>query len=72
MIELNEKLKAYEAGDLEASEVLILFAELIETGKFTRRTRPYQKMANSLIEKGLISKKGIINWDLYNSLLEKV
>lgn len=68
-MELVDKLIAYESGTLEGKQTLELFAELIRDGKAWSLQGNYGRTATSLIDKGLISKEGIINWDKFDELV---
>ena len=68
-MDLINKIIAWESGELEGKETLELFAELIENGQAWSLQGCYGRTAKSLIEKGLISKEGLINWDVFNELV---
>jgi hypothetical protein len=52
----------YESGELDEKETLRLFAHLIRTGVVWELQGHYGRVAASLIEAGIISKNGRINW----------
>lgn len=68
-MDLVDKIMAWESGELEGKETLELFAKLIENGQAWSLQGSYGRTANSLIEKGLISKEGIIDWEVFNDLV---
>lgn len=51
-------IMAFEAGEATDEEVLTLFADLIKTGDAWTLQGSYGRMAQALIESGLISKSG--------------
>jgi hypothetical protein len=53
---------AYESGELSAEDTLRLFAKLIKSGLAWQLQGHYGRTAASLIEQGIISKNGRINW----------
>lgn len=68
-MDLVDKMIAWESGILEGKQTLELFAELIRDGKIASLQGSYGRTASSLIEKGLISKEGVINWDTFDELV---
>lgn len=54
------KIIAYEAGELNQSEILELFAELIKSGLAWKLQGHYGRTAARLIDAGYISKDGEI------------
>jgi len=68
-MDLVDKIIAFESGVLEGEQTLELFAELIENGQAWTLQGSYGRTAQSLIDKGLISKEGIIDWALYHDLV---
>jgi hypothetical protein len=64
-----DKIIAFESGELEGQDTLELFSELIQTGQAWSLQGSYGRTAKSLIDRGLISKDGLINWDLYQELV---
>jgi hypothetical protein len=54
---------AYEVGELDANKVLELFAYLVKTGLAWRLQGHYGRTAAALIEQGIITEDGEINWD---------
>ncbi len=67
-MKVNEKnlvgyILAYEGGELDADKVLELFAYLIKTGLAWQLQGHYGRTAAALIEQGVITEDGKINWD---------
>lgn len=56
---------AFESGELEAPEVLELFADLIKSGQAWSLQGHYGRTAKSLIDNGFISADGIIDWEAF-------
>jgi len=54
---------AYEVGELDANKVLELFAYLVRTGLAWQLQGHYGRTAAALIEQGIITEDGEINWD---------
>jgi hypothetical protein len=52
----------FESGELDAKKTLELFSELIKSGKAWELQGMYGRMARDLIESGVISEDGKINW----------
>lgn len=51
---------AYESGELSAENTLVLFAELIKSGKAWSLQGSYGRTANELVKMGYISASGKI------------
>lgn len=66
---LVDKIIAYETGELSEIETAELFAELIKSGRCWTLQGHYGRMAKGLMDNGIISKDGVINYDLLNDLL---
>ncbi len=63
---------AYESGELNNEDTLKLFSKLIKSGQCWSLQGHYGRTANALIERELIDKKGKINWELYNELVDRL
>lgn len=68
-MDLVDKIIAWESGELEGKQTLELFAELIENGQVWTLQGTYGRTASSLIDRGLISEEGLIDWDLFDDLV---
>jgi len=68
-MDLVDKIIAWESGELEGKQTLELFAELIENGQAWSLQGSYGRTASNLIDRGLISKEGDINWELFDELV---
>lgn len=53
----------YEQGDLDTNGTLTLFSELIRSGQCWTLQGHYGRTARCIIDSGLISPQGIINWN---------
>lgn len=67
------KASAYAEGFCEGEnatqeEQIEAWAHLIETGLAFQLQGFYGRTASKLIEQGLISKSGVIDWDLFDEL----
>ena len=58
----------YEMGELDAVDIIKLFAELIRTGQAWSLQGRYGRTARALIDRGYINEDGSINEDIYNKL----
>jgi len=58
----------YESGELDSEGTLKLFAELIRSKTAWELQGSYGRTAGALIDRGVISQQGIINWDLVEEL----
>jgi len=61
--DLVGKVIAYENGELDEGETLTLFGNLIASGTAWELQGCYGRTAVDLIESGLISPEGIVDWD---------
>ena len=52
----------FESGELDTKKTLELFSELIKSGDVWKLQGMYGRMARDLIESGVISEDGKINW----------
>jgi hypothetical protein len=62
MKNIVSRIIKYEGGELNERETLRLFAYLIKSGLAWKLQGHYGRTAASLIEAGIISKSGRINW----------
>ena len=65
---LVDKIISYESGNLNNEGILELFSSLIKSGQAWHLQGCYGRQAQALIDKGLIDRQGVINWDLYQDL----
>jgi len=63
-----DKIIAYESGELNNEGILELFSELIKSGQAWHLQGCYGRQAQALIDKGLIDRQGVINWELFQDL----
>ena len=63
------KIIEYESGEMSDRDTVELFAELIRTGDCWTLQGHYGRVASSLIENGLINKKGEIDQDALSTAL---
>ena len=59
-----DNIIAYESGELNTEDTIVLFAELIKNGKAWSLQGHYGRSAMALIDAKYISKAGVINWEL--------
>ena len=57
----------YEQGELDAEDVVKLFAELIKSGLAWSLQGHYGREASRFIDAGIISREGEINWNVYDA-----
>ena len=60
MSDLVGQLMAYESGELDDTETLELFSELIKSGTIAHLQGAYGRDANAMIQNGLLSPDGDI------------
>ena len=60
MKNLTSNIIAYESGDLNGQDTLLLFSDLIRTGTAWTLQGHYGRMATQLIDNGYIDRKGKI------------
>ena len=62
------QILAYENGDLDDRSTLVLFGNLIATGRAWRLHSSYGRTAAGLIRQGLIDQDGTVNWDVADAV----
>jgi hypothetical protein len=62
------QILAYEKGDLDDRSTLVLFGNLIATGRAWRLQGSYGQTASGLIRQGLIDQDGTVNWDIADAV----
>lgn len=60
----------FEQGDVTQEETVVGFAELIRTGIVWSLQGFYGRTARNIIDGGLVSREGVVDWDRYNELTE--
>lgn len=69
---ITDKIIAYEQGELSASEIVDLFAELIRTKMAWSLQGSYGRTAAAFIRTGVITANtGAVNQDRLQEILEK-
>lgn len=63
------RIIAYEAGELDGTGTLVLFADLVRTGLAWSLQGHYGRMAAELIKLGVLSSDGDPDWDAYETLV---
>ena len=58
----------FESGEMDGQDTIEFFAELISSGTCWSLQGSYGRSAMSLIESGLVSDKGVIDWGAVNEL----
>jgi hypothetical protein len=59
---------AYETGDLSVEDTLKLFGQLVKNGMAWTLQGHYGRTAASLIERGLIDRRGEVDWDRFEEV----
>lgn len=67
-LDVVDLIIAFESGDLDNKGILELFSSLIQSGQAWSLQGSYGRTAQALIDRGLINREGIINWELYQEL----
>lgn len=71
MMNLYERILEYEQNGSKSLEwYLQFFGDLIASGLAWKLQGHYGREANAIIQEGLISTKGEINWELYEENYE--
>lgn len=65
-----DQIIAYETGELSVEDTLKLFGQLVSTGMAWTLQGHYGRTATALIERGLIDRKGEVDWDRFEDLKE--
>lgn len=63
--ELITNLVDFEMGCLGSRDTLILFAELVKTGRAWTLQGSYGRMAEALIKDGVVTPQGQVDWSKY-------
>lgn len=66
MMNLYERVVEYETEDHSLEWVLQLYADLIATGLAWHLQGRYGREAKAMIDEGLITVQGDIDWDMYD------
>ena len=70
MMNLYERVVEYETEDHSIEWVLQLYADLIATGLAWHLQGRYGREAKAMIDEGLITVQGDIDWDVYHEWYE--
>ena len=60
VMDMLDKIIAFECGEMDEDEIINLFSELISTGQAWNLQGAYGRKAESFIENGIISESGEI------------
>ena len=66
MMDLMNRVVQYESEDHSLEWVLQLYADLIATGLAWQLQGRYGREAKAMIDEGLITVQGDIDWDMYD------
>jgi len=59
MLDVVDKIISFESGELSVDEVVVLFQELVDSGLAWSLQNSYGRVAQSLIESGLVKTESI-------------
>jgi len=65
-----KEIMAYEQGELNGTQMVELFAELIKDGTAWTLQGVYGRTAEQLIERGVLTRHGDIDYDLLDDILQ--
>lgn len=65
-----DRILNYEHGNLDLEETLQLFADLVKTGHAWTLQGSYGRTAHDLIESGLITEDGEVNYERLDELAD--
>lgn len=63
-----DQIVAYENGDLDATQIVELFADLVADGTAWTLQGMYGRTAASLIDSGVITSAGVVDYDRLDDL----
>lgn len=63
-----DKIIAYECGELSVEDTLTMFGQLVKNGMAWTLQGHYGRTASALIERGLIDRKGEVDWNRFEDL----
>lgn len=66
------RMVQYEAGLLNAHEILELFADLISTGMLPHLQGHYGRAGSDYMKGGFISRAGVIDWEAVHTVWEEL
>lgn len=69
---LLDKLTEVEQGKLTDDEAVELYAELIRDNHSWALQGVHGRVVDYSIEQGIISKEGVINWEIHQQFKDKV
>ena len=64
-MDLVGSIIAYEEGQLDDTGTVELFADLIKSGQAWSLQGHYGRVATMLIERGIVSPQGEVDWDMF-------
>ena len=69
-MELVDSIMAFEGGQLDTMGTIKLFSGLVKSGQAWSLQGSYGRAAAALIERGILSKDGEIDYELLDELME--
>jgi len=66
--DLTTRIMFYEAGDFSTSDTVILFSDLVRLGLAWSLQGTYGRIAQRLIDTGILDQEGNIDWEVVEEL----
>jgi hypothetical protein len=67
-MDIVDQIIEYESGEMESEDLLTMFAGMIENGMAWSLQGHYGRTAAGLIENGLISRDGEVDWEQFGEM----